>query len=94
MPFAFGDYWADQFGDHIAGLAHYHRIADENAFAFDLVCIVQRGARHRGSGHIHRVQYGHRCDSARAPDLHHNIEELGVDLLGRVFVGDGPTRRA
>ena len=83
----------DQFGNHVAGLAHHHRIADQHPLALDLERIVQCRARHRGPRYIHGLEHGDGRDAPGTPDLHGDVQQFGVDLLGRVLVGDGPTRR-
>ena len=93
-PFAAFQHRSDQFGDHVAGLAHDDRVPDEHALAFDLEGVVQGGAGHGGAGHMHGFQDGDRRDAAGAADLHGDVEQFGVDLLRRVFVGDRPARGA
>ena len=55
---------------------------------------MQRGTSHGGAGHVDRFEHGDRRHTAGTPHLHGDVEQFGVDLFGRVFVGDGPARRA
>ena len=48
----------------------------------------------RGPGDDDRLHDPERRDPAGAPDVDLDVEEPGVDLLGRVLEGDGPARRA
>ena len=58
------------------------------------VGVVQRGALDRGPGDDDRLHDPERRDPAGATDVDLDVEELGVDLLGRVLEGDRPARRA
>ena len=40
-PFTAREDRPDEFGDDVAGLAHDDGVADEDAFAFDFVAVVQ-----------------------------------------------------
>ena len=91
---AVGDDRPHQLGNDVARFAHHDGVAHENAFALDLVRVVQRGAGHSGPGHVHRVEHGDRRDTARAADLNDDVAQTGVDLLGRILVGDAPARGA
>ena len=42
------------------------------------------------AGHLDWLENGVWCGPPRAADADANVEQLGVDLLGRVFVGDRP----
>ena len=87
------DHRAEHLGDHVAGLAQHHRVADEHALALDLTGVVQGRQRDSGTGHPDRFEDGERGDPAGAPDVDVDVEQLGVDLLGRVFEGDRPAGR-
>ena len=55
---------------------------------------MQCGARDGRTGHIHRFQDRHRRHTAGAAHLHDDVEQFGVHLLRRIFVGDRPPWRA
>ena len=55
---------------------------------------MQRGAGDRRAGHVHGFQYRDRGHAPGAAHLHGDVEQLGVDLLRRVLVRDGPAWRA
>ena len=80
-------------GDHVAGLAQDHGVAGADVLALDLVGVVQRGVLDRGAGDEGRLHDAVRRDAAGAADVDPDVEELGVDLLGRVLEGDRPARR-
>ena len=54
-PGALLDHRADHLGDHVAGLAQEHQVADQDALALDLARVVQRGHLHRRAGHLRRL---------------------------------------
>src|SRR5262245_40090370 len=83
----------DDLGDHVTGLAEHHGVADQHALAGDLARVVQGGEGDRGPGDAYRLDLGVGGDPAGAPDVDPDVDEPGVDLLGRVLVGDRPTRR-
>ena len=83
----------EDLGDDVAGLAQHHGVADEDALAPHLVGVVQRGPLDRGPGDDDRLHDPERGDPAGATDVDLDVEERGVDLLGRVLEGDGPPRR-
>lgn len=96
--FAFGaiaqfDDGSQHLGDHVAGLADHHGVADQHALALDLRGVVQGGLSHRRPGHLHRRHERKRRDPPGAADVHPDVEQLGLRFLGRVLVGDGPARR-
>ncbi len=84
----------EDLGDDVTGLAQHHRVADEDALGLDHVLVVQRGELDLGAGDRDRLDLGVRRDPARAAHSHADVDELGVDLLRRVLVRDGPARRA
>jgi len=51
---------------------------------------VERRGRHRGTRDPDRFHHAERCDPARSADLGPNVEQPGVDLLGRILVGGRP----
>ena len=56
--------------------------------------VVQRRPLDGGAGDDDRLHHAERRDPAGAADVDLDVEELGVDLLGRVLEGDRPARRA
>ena len=84
----------DDLGDHVAGLAHDHRVADAHVLARDLVLVVQRRHRHGGAADEHRLELRERRGAAGAADAHVDPEQLGRLLLGRELERDRPARRA
>ncbi|GAP61558.1 hypothetical protein AHiyo1_52720, partial [Arthrobacter sp. Hiyo1] len=55
---------------------------------------MQGGHLHSGSGHFDRFHYPVGSDAAGAADVDLDVQQLGVDFLRRVFVGNGPSRHA
>src|SRR5699024_1561101 len=84
----------DDLGNHIAGLTQHDSVADEHALALDLGGVVQRGELDRRARHAYWLHPAVRRHPAGAPDVDLDVEELGVDLLGRVLERDRPARRA
>ena len=84
---------AEDLGDHVAGLADHHRVADEHALALDLRRVVQGGLADGRPGDLDRLHEGERGDPAGAADVDLDVEQLGGRLLRRVLVGDRPARR-
>ena len=85
---------ADDLGDHVAGAAHDHRVADAHVLAAHLVHVVQRGVADRRAADEHRLQLGHRRELAGAADLDVDAEQLRHLLLRRVLVRHRPARLA
>src|SRR5208283_3132129 len=84
----------EHLGDHVAGLAQDHHVADEDALALDLVRVVQGGPVYCRPAYPDRLHHGERSDPAGTPDVHPDIEQPSGDLLRRVLVGDSPPGRA
>ena len=84
----------EHLGNHIAGFANHHGVTDQHALGLDHILIVQGGPGHGGTGHAHRFEHGIGRDPTSAAHTHFDAEQLGVDLFGRVLVGDRPTRRS
>src|SRR5262245_3490697 len=87
------DHRTDDLRDDIAGLSQDHRVADQHALALDLALVVQRRHLHGGSRDLHRLHYRVRRDPTGTPDVDADVEQLRVDLFGRVLEGDGPAGR-
>jgi hypothetical protein len=85
---------AHDLGDHVAGAAHDHGVADAHVLAAHLVLVVQRRVRDRDAADEHRRETRDRRDRAGAADLHLDVEDLGRHFLGRELVRDGEARRA
>ena len=84
---------ADDFGDHVAGAAHDHGVANAHVQSRDLIGVVQGRTGDDDAAHLHRLQSGDRRGGAGAADLDlDRLQHCGL-LLRRKFVRDGPTRR-
>ncbi len=81
---------ADDLGDHVTRLAQDHGVAGADVLALDLVGVVEGGVLDRRAGHAGRLHDAVRRDPAGAADVDPDLEELGVDLLGRVLERDRP----
>ncbi len=93
-PVAQVDDRPDDLRDDVARLAQHDRVPDEHTLAFDLELVVQGRLLDRRPGDDDGLHDGVRSDPPGAPDVDPDVEQLGVDLLGRVLEGDGPPRRA
>jgi hypothetical protein len=82
------------FGDHVAGAAHDHRVADAHVLASRLVFVVQRRVAHRRATDEHRLELGHRRQLAGAADVDLDAEHARRLLLRRVLVRHRPARLA
>ena len=78
----------------VAGAVNEHGVADAQIQPLDLVHVVQGGVGDRHAAHEHRLQLRHRRDGAGAADLEVDVPHHRAGLLGRILVGDGPTRLA
>ena len=87
-------HWTQYLRDHIAGALQDHGIAHAHILAGDLVLIMQGGAADHDAADIHRLQIGDRGQGAGAADLDFDVEDPGLCLLGREFMGNRPARRA
>ena len=85
---------ADHLGNHVAGAAHDHRVADAHVLAPQLVQVVQRGVADRGAADEHRLELGHRRQLAGAADLDLDVVQPRQLLLRRVLVRHRPARLA
>ena len=85
---------AHHLGNHVAGAAHDHAVADAHVQSRDLVGIVQRGVGDGDAGHLHRRQPRDRRGGAGATDLDLDRLDRGGLLLRRKLVRDRPARRA
>ena len=54
---------------------------------------MQGCTRDATPAHRHRIKHRHRSQHTGAADLHENVGQAGLDALGFIFVGNGPTRR-
>ena len=81
-------------GNHIAGAAHDHRVADAHVEPRDLVGVVQRGVGDHHARHVHRRQPRHRRERAGAADLYVDRLQRGGLFLRRELVRHRPARRA
>ena len=83
----------DDLGDHVAGLAHDHRVARPHVLRLHLVLVVQRRHADRRAADEHRLEHGERRRPPGAADRHLDVAQHGGALLGRELVGDRPARR-
>ena len=83
---------AHHLGDHVAGLAHHHRVAGPHVLGPHLVLVVEGGQRHGGAADEDRLQHGERGGLAGPTDRDRDVLQRGGPLLGRELVGDGPPR--
>ena len=88
------DHRGDDLGDDVARLAQHDRVPDEHPLAGDLGGVVEGGAGHRGAGHQDRLHDPEGRHPAGAPHLDVDVQQTGVDLLGRVLVGGRPPGHA
>ena len=88
-----GEHRPDDLGDDVAGLAQDDGVAGADVLALDLVGVVQGGVLDRRAGDPGRLHHAVRRHPARAADVDPDLEQLGVDLLGRVLERDRPARR-
>ena len=84
---------ADDLGDHVAGLAHDHRVARPDVLGAHLVLVVQRRHADRRAADEHRLEHGERRRPAGAADRHLDVAQQRRALLRRELVGDRPPRR-
>ena len=82
---------SDDFGNHIAGAAHDHRVADTHILASRFVLVVQRGVGHRDAADKYWRQLGHRRQLAGSPHLDLDRLHRRQLLLRRVLVRHRPT---
>ncbi len=82
------------FGNHVAGPAHDHGIADADVLAPHFVLVVQRGIGDRHPADEYRLQARHRRDRPGAAHLYVNAQYFGQRFLGRKFVRHRKAGRA
>ena len=69
-------------------------VADAHVLAAHLVEVVERRAGDGRTGHDDRRQVRHGRQRPRPTDVRDDVLDHGLDLLGRVLVGDRPARSA
>ena len=84
----------EHLGNDVSRLADDDGVADQDALRLDDVLVVERRLPHDAARHARRLHDGERGRPAGAADRDDDVEQLRVDLLGRVLVGDRPARRA
>ncbi len=84
---------AEDFGDHVVAAADEHARADLDAFALDVVVIIQRRALNRRARELHRAEVRQRCELARAPDLPRDVFDNRGRLLSGEFICHRPARK-
>ena len=82
----------DDGGNDLAGFFNDDDIAHTDVLAFDLLVVVQRGIADGAPADEHGHQPRHGRESASAAHLDVDGQQLGLRLLGLVFVGNGPAR--
>ena len=85
---------AEHLGDDVPGLAQHDGVSDEYALGLDDLLVVQGRLAHLAAGDERLLHHGERRRPPGAADRHHDVEELGVDLLRRVLEGGCPARGA
>ncbi len=79
--------------NNLAGFLDQDDVADPNVLPLDFLFVVQGGARDAAAANRHRLEGRDRSQNARATDLNQNVEQLRLDSLRFVLVGDRPARR-
>ena len=82
----------DDLGDHVASLAHNHRVAWPHVFHGDLVLIVQRRHSYRRATNKHRFQHRERCGPPGTSNRNLDATQQRGALLWRELVCDCPPR--
>ena len=85
---------AEHLGDYIARLAQKDHVTNQDALAFNLVRVVQRGHCHGRAGYLDRLHHREGSDATRASHIDLDVQKASAHHLGRVLEGDGPTRCA
>src|SRR5207245_6197 len=96
FPFASGplvEDGSDDLGDDVARLLENDVVADPDVLSADLVEVVESCAGDGRAGNLRWTEMCDRGEGARSADEHSDVLDDGLDLLGRKFVGDRPTRR-
>ena len=83
----------DDLGDHVAGLAHDHRVAGPDVLGPHLVLVVQRRHRRPSSRRRTPARARRTASPARCARSTPGCREQRRALLGRELVGDRPARR-
>ena len=91
-PIAAFDDHLDDLGNDLASLLNQDRVANADAPFLDKGFVMQRRPSHRRARDENRGQFRDRRQFSSPSHLHGNGEQVGLFLLGRVFVGGGPTR--
>ena len=80
-------------GNHVAGAAHDHGVADAHVLALQLVHVVQRRVADGDAADEHGLQPSDGRQGTRAPHLKLDVANDGQLFLGGKLVGNGPARR-
>ena len=86
----FGSHAAHDLGDNIARLLDDNRISDADVPLTDDIQIVQRCPGYGGARQAHGRKFRCRRQNAGTADLEGNSKELGLLLLGRIFISNRP----
>src|SRR5579872_4154412 len=81
-------------GNHVAGALDQHGIALAHVLAADFVEVVERGVRNRHAGERHRLELCNRGERTDPPDVHRNLVDPRLGLLGLELERHRPSRRA
>ena len=68
-------------------------VADPQVLAVDLVEVVERGAGYGRAGHVRRSEVRDGGERPGSPDVRNDVLQDGLDLLGRILVGNRPAGR-
>ena len=84
------EYDAEDLRDDLAGLLDADGVAFTDILAGDFVGVVQRRARDGRAGQQDGVEFGDGRDGTGAADLHADLAEDGLGLVGRELERHGP----
>jgi hypothetical protein len=84
---------AHDLRNDVARLLQHDPVADPEILAPHFVEVVERGTRHRGSGHLCRPHVRHRRQRPGPADIRNDVLQDCFDLLRWELVRDRPTRR-
>ena len=93
FPTAFRDDF-DDLGYDLPRFLNQDRVADADVLFENERLVMQRGATHGRPRDEHRGKLGNGSQLTGAANLHGDVEQCCLFLLGRVFISSGPSRRA
>ena len=77
-------------GNNFGSLVNDHHVADADIFFLDKIFVMESSTADGTAGKLDRCQHRGRCQNAGPPYLDHNVQEFGLGLFRRIFIGDGP----